>query len=109
MVTAEFLSQNGKLVGFKVSGHADFADYGNDIVCASVSSAVQLVCNTITECFKTPAEVFIYENQGISLKLVERPNSNDVSSTLLLEGFKLHLETLVQDFPKNIKIKITEV
>lgn len=108
MITADFLSKNGKLVGFKVSGHANFNEFGNDIVCASVSSAVQLVCNTITECFKSQAEVTVGENQGISLRLVNISN-DAVSSMLLIDGLKLHLETLLEDFPENIKIKITEV
>lgn len=109
MITAKFLSKEGKLIGFKVSGHADFSDFGNDIVCASVSSAVQLVCNTITEYFKSNAKVFVDENQGISLKLIDYSNSNGVFSIALIESFKLHLENLLEDFPKNIKIKITEV
>jgi len=28
--------------GFYVEGHADYAEYGDDIVCASVSTIVQL-------------------------------------------------------------------
>lgn len=107
MIIAEFLSKDNKLIGFKVSGHANFSEFGLDIVCASVSSAVQLVCNTITECFKSEAEVSVDETDGICLKLVNP--SNEVSSILLIDGLKLHLETLLENFPKNIKIKITEV
>ena len=93
----------------EISGHAGYGEVGKDIVCASVSSAVQLVCNTITESFKSPVEISVDKKMGISLKLVSYSNSNDVYSILLIEGFKLHLETLLEDFPKNIKIKITEV
>ena len=48
MIYAEFFTRQEKLYGFKISGHAGYADKGEDIVCASVSSAVQLVANTIT-------------------------------------------------------------
>lgn len=107
MITAEFIKKDNYLIGFKVSGHADFGEYGQDIVCASVSSAVQLVCNTITECFKGDAKVLVDENNGISLKLIDTPM--DSPCTTVLNGFKLHLEVLSEDFPKRINLKITEV
>jgi len=31
----------GALLGFQVSGHADYAQWGNDIVCAAVSALAQ--------------------------------------------------------------------
>lgn len=109
MIVANFLSKSGKLIGFKVCGHSDYDESGKDIVCASVSSAVQLVCNTITECFKSDAEISVDKVQGICLTLTEHSNSGDNSSILLIEGLKLHLETLVKEFSGNIKVKITEV
>ena len=41
MIAARFRSCGGVLCGLQISGHADFGDAGYDIVCASVSSAVQ--------------------------------------------------------------------
>jgi len=107
MITAEFISKSNNLIGFNISGHAGYDDFGYDIVCASISSAVQLVCNTITEYFKSNAEVSADENDGIKLKLIEY--SNDSPAILLIEGLKFHIETLLEDFPKNIKVKVTEV
>ena len=49
MIVAEFLKKNGNITGFKVSGHAGYDDIGKDIVCASVSSAVMMTANLITE------------------------------------------------------------
>lgn len=107
MITAEFLKKDNVLVGFKVSGHANFDEYGQDIVCASVSSAVQLVCNTITDGFNIKARVLVDKNNGISLKLINY--SKDSPAITLIGGLKTHLEILLEEFPKNINLKLTEV
>lgn len=107
MITAIFLSKQDNLIGFEVFGHADFSKFDLDLVCACVSSAVQMACNTITECFKSNAKVSIDDNQGISLKLIDCSKNNP--SIKVIDGLKLHLVTLEEDFPKNIKVKVMEV
>ena len=49
MIQFRLAERNGNFVGFSVSGHAMFDEAGRDIVCAAVSSAVQLTVNGITE------------------------------------------------------------
>ena len=57
MIRAEFFYKKGEPRRFVVSGHAGYAENGKDIVCASVSSAVQMAINGITEIVKTNCEV----------------------------------------------------
>ena len=57
MIRVEFTKSGELLTSFSVSGHAGYDDYGHDIVCASVTSAVQLTANGITEVLKLPAKV----------------------------------------------------
>lgn len=52
-------------MGFRITGHAGYADYGEDVCCASVSSAVMLTANTVTEAFKIKADVAVEENEII--------------------------------------------
>ena len=68
MIRAEFFSQAGRLTGFTVSGHAGYADAGEDIVCAAVSSAVQLTANGITEVLGMKARVTA-KGDTVSLKM----------------------------------------
>ena len=49
MITAEFFLRGERFLGVSVRGHAGYAAYGHDVVCASVTSAVELVANGITE------------------------------------------------------------
>jgi uncharacterized protein YsxB (DUF464 family) len=104
MIHAEFFESKGKLSGFKVSGHAGYADSGNDIVCASVSSAVQLSANIITEGFHIKADV---KSRGNTVKFTT--SSTESSVITVIEMLKNHLEILSEDFPKTIKITTTEV
>ncbi|HOV40710.1 MAG TPA: ribosomal-processing cysteine protease Prp [Oscillospiraceae bacterium] len=106
MITAEFFKKDGKMRGFFVRGHAGYADKGEDIVCASVSSAVQLSANLITECFKSEANVEV-EGDGIRLSL--DPLDGADAASKVIEGLLLHLELLSDDFKGTIKVIISEV
>ncbi len=104
MIIAQFFKKGENLIGFSVAGHAGYANSGEDIVCASVSSAVQLISNTITESFKINADVSILKDK-IQLKL---PCSDEIAHKLI-EGFKLHLTLLSDEFKGTIKITTSEV
>lgn len=106
MVTARFYnSSDNKMLGFHVSGHAGFSDYGSDIACASVSSAVMLTANTITEVFKINAKVEVNENE-ILLKLIEDKDGN---GDKLLLGLLMQMDLLSDEFPGAIKIVTKQV
>ncbi len=105
MIKAKFYkSAGGKLRGFSVSGHAGLAESGFDVCCASVSSAVMLTANTITEAFSIKPLVSVEDDQ-IRLMLNE---DNDTLDKILL-GFLLHMQCLSEDFSGFISITILEV
>ncbi|MBR5587025.1 MAG: ribosomal-processing cysteine protease Prp [Clostridia bacterium] len=43
MTTVKFALDGDDIVGFSVSGHAGYAEEGEDIVCAAVSASVQML------------------------------------------------------------------
>ncbi len=104
MITAEFYYKQSKLCGFMIKGHAGYAENGNDIVCASVSSAVQLVCNIITESFKVNADIKVLIDK-IQLIL---PFA-DENSQKVLDGLYTHIKFLSEDYKGTIKITTSEV
>jgi len=106
MILAEFRKFENNYVGFTISGHADYDDYGKDIVCASVSSAAQLMSNTITDFMGIDAAVNAVNNT-VSLDVSDKCN-NPVASKLI-ESLKVHLTMLSDDFIGTINIRITEV
>lgn len=81
MITAVFACAADAVAAVTVSGHAGYAPAGEDIVCASVSSAVQLTANALTEILGTKAQVKVSEN---SVKIV--PAQGDSRSQDFLRG-----------------------
>lgn len=82
--------------GFLISGHSGFAESGEDIVCASVSSAAYMVANTITEILKVTAEIDVNDGR---MKLIVNKEQRHITKDILL-GLKLHLDSLAEDYPK---------
>ena len=105
MIVAEFFRKNSEIIGFKIKGHARYGGYGKDIACASVSSAVMLTANMITESFGYEAEVSD-ENEAVVLKA---ELFGDGVLQKIFNGLIMHLEMLSQEFEGTIKIKFTEV
>jgi uncharacterized protein YsxB (DUF464 family) len=82
----------------KISGHADFADYGKDIVCSAVSSIATTTINNI----------IALDNKAITYSADEGDilitNNDSEMASKLLDNMIMMLEDLAKDYPKNIKI-----
>ena len=102
MTTVTFLTEESRIIGFDAKGHSGYAAEGEDIVCAAVSSAVQLVCNTVTDFFNADADAAVGENR-IELRL----NSSDDPSEKLLEAFRDHMEYIQAKYP-GVKVETRE-
>lgn len=103
MIRASFTTQGGLFCGFRVMGHAGFGQYGQDIVCAAVTSAVQLTANAVTDTLMRKATVNVLDNE-INLAL-DKP---DVVADQFIRALKDHLGFLAEDYPGTIEIN-TEV
>lgn len=104
MIEAKFFQKNGDYIGFDVSGHAGYDLFGKDIVCASVSSAVQLTANGITEILANNAQIELKDN-SVMLSLMD----SSKEAKAFLKALKLHLELLADDYPGTIHISCMEV
>lgn len=105
MICANMLTRNGFLCGFDVQGHSGSAVCGRDIVCAAVSSAVYMAVNTLTQVSGCAAD--IREADGLlscTVCEMDIPKAQEV-----LKGLHIHLQGLVAQYPKLIKIQLTEV
>lgn len=97
MITINY--KKDKLISeIKISGHANFAEFGKDIVCAAVSSIVTTTINNI----------LTIDNNAI--KYVDKDgyilitNEDSELADKLLSNMLNMLEELANDYPKNIKI-----
>ncbi len=86
-----------EITGFKVSGHALFAEAGNDIICAAVS---MLTINTLNamEQFLPDEQIIVNidRNAGmIEARLHEKPTER---SELLLKTFRLGMVSIEEQY-----------
>ena len=90
---------NRQLQGFEIKGHAMFAQSGEDVVCAAVSSAAYMAANTVTEVIKVNANA--EADDGRMILMLEKANEK---TETVLRGLELHLTELSKQYPENIKI-----
>ena len=88
--------ENNKI---EIKGHANYDDYGKDIVCASVSSIVITTINAIIE---FDPESIYYEDLNNRI-LIEKLKDDDITSKLINNMIEL-LEELEKSYKDNIKI-----
>ena len=108
MIFIDFLTtEKGELTGFRMAGHSGYVPEGeDDIVCAAVTSAALMCINTITDVLMCTPMSARAEYGEIFLRV-------DVKDAGLIrpiiEGLKLHLENLEEQYPQNIKVSYLEV
>jgi uncharacterized protein YsxB (DUF464 family) len=88
--------ENNKI---EIKGHANYDDYGKDIVCASVSSIVITTINAIIE---FDPESIYYEDLNNRI-LIEKLKDDDITNKLISNMIEL-LEELEKSYKDNIKI-----
>lgn len=102
MIQAKFYKKNGEFTGFSISGHAGYARAGKDIVCSAVSSVVQFAVNLLDE-FDCKPQASADNNMVKCMAL-----SCDFSHKIICR-LNEHLNSVSEEFPKTIKITISEV
>ena len=93
-----FKSSDGKFKGFNCLGHAEYDEYGSDIVCASVSVLVINTINSLEELTDQKFTLTVNEEEG--LIHCEFISEADEHSELLMKSMILGLEGIKQEYGK---------
>ena len=96
MITVEII--NNKTI--KVFGHANYAEYGSDIVCASVSTAVYMSINQIEVFDKTYCINYTVNDGDVYIEVV----GEDEIVKKVISNLIFTLRDLELQYPKYIKI-----
>ncbi len=101
MTVVRFSYLDGNIIGFEVSGHSteNANDLNGKLVCASVSSAVYMAVNTLTEIQHLDVDAAVSDG-----KMSAKVMNNAEKAQVVLSGLLLHLTELSKDYPKNITI-----
>lgn len=84
MITVDVIYAENKKRGFVVSGHAEYAEPGMDIVCAGVSTLVFTTINSLDEFLSFKMNVSVDEDEGVISCIFEE--ELDEKSSLLINS-----------------------
>jgi uncharacterized protein len=98
-------ANNGHIQSFEISGHANYAEKGQDIVCAGVSAVSFGTLNSIMKL--TNVKPIITQGESGFLRC-ELPNTIDEAAQekiqLLLEAMVISLQSIEEEYGKYMKI-----
>ena len=97
MIKVNIYGKNDKI---EIIGHAMFADFGKDIVCAGVSSVVTTTINAVLSFDKS----YIYYVTDKDRLVIEVNIHNEITDKLINNMIDM-LEDIEEDYPDNIKIR----
>lgn len=104
-----FQSPDGTLSGFDCRGHADFADAGEDIVCAAVSALTQGTLNGLLNVLKAPVAYNIDEKDGVlTASLGDVPENKRAGAQLLLQTLVSALRMIEADYARHVRVIFKE-
>ncbi len=104
-----FRDRCGNIVKGIVSGHTGYADIGEDIVCASVSSVLFMTLNGIEKVLNIK---FGYHTDDALAEFVLPDDLDDdeiIKINILLESMSLFIKELAEQYPDNVTITELEV
>jgi uncharacterized protein YsxB (DUF464 family) len=105
MTKANFILNNEKKpYAFRISGHAEYGNYGEDIVCSGITTATFTTLNLFDKLLKQEDYTLIQdEDTGlIDFKL----NKIDNLSLLIIQNLLDILINIEEQYPQNLKIII---
>ncbi|MBE5921538.1 MAG: ribosomal-processing cysteine protease Prp [Lachnospiraceae bacterium] len=101
-----YKNQTGEWKGFSIKGHAGYAEYGKDIVCAAVSALALNTLNSIEALTEDTFKAEVAEG-SMKMKFTSVPGS---SSKVLMDSLQLGLQNILEDNNKTyIQLNFKEV
>ena len=100
MIKIKLLKSNDNINGIIITGHANYDDYGKDIVCAAASSIATTTVNGVLAFDKESLSYEVSE-KGLIIKVND---THDITQTLINNMVNL-LKDLEEQYPENIEVK----
>ena len=99
MIRINIIKKDNVIESITFKGHANYDDYGQDIVCAAVSATYLCTVNGILNLNKDSIDVI--SNKDLQKIIVLKKDNVTIS---LLENMINCLESLKEQYPKNINL-----
>ena len=98
MIKVEYIENSSNIEYLRISGHANYDDYGKDIVCSAVSAISIGALNAL----KNIENYAITQKEG--LIIIENKNKSSYDDNIVLNTMLIQLKTIEQSYPKFIQI-----
>ncbi|TAA69188.1 ribosomal-processing cysteine protease Prp [Planococcus salinarum] len=108
MIQVKIKETSGRISSFEMSGHADFAEHGQDLVCAGASAVSFGAVNAIMELTGIEPQISQSESGYLQVGFPDDlDEKTDGQVQLLVRGMIVSLKTIEQDYGEYIKITFT--
>ena len=105
MTEIEILRKSGRIISYKAVGHAEYDEYGSDIVCAALSTALQFPLVGFQDVLEIYPRFEISSEGLLSVELADMDlKGKEREINTLLESMLVIVKQLSKDYPKNIKL-----
>lgn len=105
MTTVVITHEGGFITGFTATGHTGYAEEGEDIVCAAISSSVQLIHALLYDVLGIAVDTVV-EDEGAHIRLT-LPDDRIEEGQAALKALYLHMTELEEGYSEFINV--TEV
>lgn len=108
MIKIIFYVQGSNYVGLDCTGHADYAEYGSDIVCASISTLAGSLALGLKKVLNLKIDYKVNEkNAKLELRLPKGISDEDMKKAqVLFKTTYLSMEDVCNGYPENIKMEV---
>lgn len=97
------INDDGQVNSFTMSGHADFDEYGKDLVCAGASAVVFGAVNSVINMTECEPEINMNEDEGLFHFETDNPDVDKLQ--IILESMIISLKTIEDEYGEYINIK----
>lgn len=107
MITATFVrsAEDNRIVSFAISGHADYAKRGKDIICAGVSTVSVGTVNAIEELTGVELPASMRSGWLQSAIPLQADDSVNERIQLLLESMRVMLASIAVSYGKYVEVR----
>ena len=111
MTKVTIFKRGNDILEFSCEGHTGYADHGQDIVCASVSSIVQSCGLGLVKVLGLKCDIVQNDDKGIyKLRLPKGLGESEMAKAqILLKTMSLSIKDLEKGYPSNIKMEVKKL